>query len=366
MALVIGSLDRGGAERTLAELAKAFVDVGDVVTLVTIAGERGDDIALDPRVERVALGLDHRSSGLPSALLWSARRVWSLRRWLRRERPDAVLSFIDTTNLLTLLAARPTRIPVVVSERVDPRYHPVPALWSWLRRRLYPRAAGVVVQTEAVRPWAETLNRRVHVIPNFPLVGEAPTEPPTSPPLRVVGMGRLVAQKGFDLLVGAFARCALDHPDWVLDLYGDGPERNDLEALAAGLGVGQRVTLHGRTDDPEGVLARAALFVLSSRYEGFPNVLVEAMALGTPVVTTDCPSGPSLIVRHGVDGLVVPPEDRDALAGALDLVMGDHDLRMALAARAPDVKERYPRPAIVRQWHELLRKAAAGTEGRGR
>jgi glycosyltransferase involved in cell wall biosynthesis len=264
---------------------------------------------------------------------------------------------------------------VVVSERIDPTQYPLPPFWSALRRVFYPKAKAVVVQTPVVRRWAEGFLRAdsVHVIPNpvmAPSIApEQVRELPSALELRqarrrVLAVGRLHAQKGFDLLIRAFAACRAEHPDWDLVILGEGQERANLESLAAELGVSSAVSLPGRVACPVTVMHRSDLFVLSSRYEGFPNVLLEAMAAGLPVIAADCPSGPSHIVRDGVDGLLVPPEDVDALARAMGALMGDPKRREALRARAGEVTERFAVDRIMAGWGQLLRSVVATTQGR--
>jgi len=168
-------------------------------------------------------------------------------------------------------------------------------------------------------------------------------------------MGRLVEQKGFDILVEAFSRCATKHSDWSLVILGEGPQRTRLEAAAAELGIGDRVHLVGQVREPDTILKGADLFVLSSRYEGFPNALVEAMACELPVVSTDCSSGgPRDIIRDGVDGILVPPRDVEALASAMDRLMADQDGRQRLGKSAAEVVERFSTTRVMKVWDDLL------------
>jgi glycosyltransferase involved in cell wall biosynthesis len=167
----------------------------------------------------------------------------------------------------------------------------------------------------------------------------------------------LQPEKGHERLLQAFATLAPRHPTWTLTIYGEGPERPRLEAAIATLGLGERVFLPGATTEPFARLAEADLFVLSSTYEGFPNALCEAMAVGLPVVSFDCPSGPAELITHSVDGLLVPPGDVGGLAAALDRLMGAPTERAQLGARAREVRERLTLPAILAMWDDVLQPA---------
>lgn len=293
-------------------------------------------------------------------------RARRLRHALAREEPDAVISFIAETNVLVLLASVGLPFPVIVSERVDPGYHRIPTPWSVLRSLLYPRAAAVVVQgARILESLPPAVRRRARVIPNPVAPPDAGANPDASRGAdapgrrkRIVGLGRLARQKGFDLLVRAFAKVAPRFPDWELVIWGEGTERSALEALARSFDLAERVALPGLTRDPFREYAAAELFVLPSRYEGFPNALAEAMACGRPVIAADCRSGPAEIVRHGIDGLLVPPDDVKALADALTRLMGDAALRARLARNAVDVTRRFGVERIVGQWDDLLQEVS--------
>jgi glycosyltransferase involved in cell wall biosynthesis len=354
--LAISSLGAGGAERVMTTMANYWATGGWDVTLATLTGaDAAPFYPLDRRVRLRPLGLARPSRGALHGALQNLWRVGVLRGAVRRARPDVVLSFTPRTNVLVLLAAFGLRVPVVVSERVDPRHHAAPnRVWDRLRRLLYARAAAVVMQTAGLRDYFGP-RARTRVVPN-PVSAPAAAGPPAREPV-VVGMGRLDPQKGFDLLLEAFARVAPRHPDWSLEVWGEGQERPRLQALADELGPAGRVRLPGVTRRPEELLRRAGVFVLSSRYEGFPNVLCEAMACGAPVLAADCPSGPADIVQDGVDGLLVPAGDAAALAAGLDRLLADPGLRGRLGAESPDVLRRFSLDRVMAAWEEVLREA---------
>jgi glycosyltransferase involved in cell wall biosynthesis len=170
----------------------------------------------------------------------------------------------------------------------------------------------------------------------------------------VVAAGRLTGQKGFDLLIRAWASVVESAPEWKLRIYGGGPLRGELERLVTSLGLSSSVSLMGATKQMGEELARGSLFALSSRFEGFGMVLVEAMSKGLPVVSFDCPRGPSEIVSDGVDGLLVPAEDVDGLARALVSLMGDEARRRSFGAAALQKSRRYSAEEIGARWDELL------------
>jgi glycosyltransferase involved in cell wall biosynthesis len=164
----------------------------------------------------------------------------------------------------------------------------------------------------------------------------------------------MVRQKGFDLLLQAFALCLERHPSWTLSLFGEGTEHQQLCALAGRLGLERQVRFEPVTSEPEKVMRESDLFVLSSRYEGFPMVLLEAMASGLPVISFDCLSGPREIIRDEIDGILVPPEDVKALAAAMDRLMGDNEERRRLGARAVEITQRFGLSQVTAMWRSVF------------
>jgi N-acetylgalactosamine-N,N'-diacetylbacillosaminyl-diphospho-undecaprenol 4-alpha-N-acetylgalactosaminyltransferase len=367
---VINSLAGGGAERVMA-------------TLLRYSGDRRDRFAmslalLDNQPSAYAppdwLPVHHLDAG--GGLAQSARR---LRGLVRAQRPDLVLSFLTRSNVAACLATAGTGIPFAISERVNTSAHLPRSLSGRVSRQLvrltYPRARRVIAVSEGV---AEDLCRnfgvagaRIRVLANpvdDDLIRARANEPVASPvdAPYVVAMGRLVPNKNFALLIDAFADAAVPGK---LVILGEGPERAALEHRIADRDLGGRVLLPGFLDNPFPLIAAADCYALPSNAEGFPNGLVEAMALGLPVISTDCPSGPSEILgerprggRSGLDcaahGLLVPCDDRGALAEGLRRFQ-DRDLRQRYAHAARIRADAFSVTASVDRYWEVIGDALA-------
>jgi GalNAc-alpha-(1->4)-GalNAc-alpha-(1->3)-diNAcBac-PP-undecaprenol alpha-1,4-N-acetyl-D-galactosaminyltransferase len=359
--LIISSLSSGGAERVITTMANYWARKGWQITLLTMDdGSEPPFYDLHSAITHHSLDVASVSNSPFQGCVNNIRRLKMLRRAIRASAPQVVISFMDRTNVLVLASVLGIPIPVVVSERINPRHYAIGQVWMLLRRLLYPHAARLVVQTDDVLSYfSARVQERTCVIPNpvLPLAESAPQELLSDKPCEqktILAMGRLAEQKGFDLLLQAFAHVAPAHPDWSLEIWGDGLQRQSLERLIEKVGLVGRARLPGRTKQPFDIMRQADLFVMSSRYEGFPNTLCEAMACGLPVVSFDCPSGPRAIVRNGVDGVLVPGGDVKALAEMMDSLMSNAGERQQLASRATEVLVRFGLPKVMEMWEELI------------
>jgi len=233
-----------------------------------------------------------------------------------------------------------------------------------LRRVLYPTAACVVVLSQRVYRWLpRSIRVRACVIPNPVALPDGDVENEEDIPCngypKIISVGSLYPIKGHDLLIEAFARLSGRHPEWRLVILGEGPERSALENQIEASGLSGRVALIGATRDVRTHLLHADLFVLPSRVEGFPNALTEAMVSGLPVVATDCGGAVDEIVRHGENGILVPCEDVDALAAAMDLLMSNPDERARLASRASEVLARYSFDHVLGLWEKVISRSVS-------
>ena len=366
IALVISSLGGGGAERVLSTLANAWIREGVDVTLITLASRSADTYLLEPTIERIELNLVSPSPNAFVALARTIVRIHRLRAALLSCAPDVVISFMTTTNMLTILSCRGLPPPVLVAERSFLSKTPPRGIWRLLYRPLYRLAAAVISQTKRGAADLEArLNRPVVVIHNplIPADLDFVRNPANSGETRhlnkegtrwVLAAGRLSVEKGFDLLIAAFSRVAAKHPEWNLIILGEGPERSFIAAQIAQFELTGRILLPGFSTAPQAIMRQADLFVLSSRYEGMPNALMEAMSVGCPCISFDCETGPAELIEHGVNGWLVPPEDVSGLEMALEVLMRDPDLRKRLGAKAQGIKEQYSVDNILEQWNSLI------------
>lgn len=345
IALYLPSLVGGGAEQISVTLANGFAERGFAVDLVLAeaSGPYLKDVSSAVRI--VDLGAKRVLFSLPALI-----------RYLRRERPRAMLSGLHHANVVAVWAARWARTPTVLAVvehntlTASSAYkrRRIPSM-PWLMRRAYPRADAVVAVSKGV---ADDLaaaiglpRERVHVIYN-PIVTDElltmsrqrvdhPWCAAGAPPV-ILAVGRLTEQKDFPTLIHAYARLR-QRRSARLVILGEGEARDELEDLIAHLGLAEDVYLPGFVDNPFSWMRRARLFALSSRWEGLPSVLIQAMACGTQVVSTDCPSGPAEILEDGRWGRLVPVDDAEALAAAMDAALDeDEDVHAAVEIRARD------------------------------
>ena len=351
--LVTGGLEGGGAERILSEMANYWAQKGWQVMLATWSGpETPDFYSLVPSVARVWLDVNSSNDSALAKICSNVNRVLKLRRLLRTSRPIAVLSFIDVSNVLTILAAVGLGMRVVVSERTNPGLNlRIARFWRALRRACYWAADNVIAQTEDAAQWLEKKCRvTAVVIPNSLRV--LPRVVCEREPL-IVAAGRLSKEKGFDLLLLAFARISPAFPDWRLVILGEGAERDALLDLIKRLDLEDRAALAGQVEDIEIWMARASILVHPSRREGFPNVVLEAMGMSTAVICARCP-GISELVQDGVNGRLVPVGDLEALMEAMCELMRNPAQRARLGREAAKVRSTYDQSLIMQRWEHCL------------
>jgi len=360
--LLTSSMSSGGAERVASTLANAWSVRGNNVTLMPTFSGRGECFyKLSPDVHLIYLADFVSSRG--RTWVNQINRLRALRRFIATERPDVIVSFLSNVNVAAIIASVGLGIPVIVCEHTDTFAYPVPRLLGLACKFTYPLADTLLVLTDGIANKYVSHGLflpRICVMPN-PIFEQLMTvvhhDSHDGATKRLLGVGRLDNGKQFSVLIRVFANLANRHSRWSLRILGEGPLRAHLQQQIADLGLESRIELPGIVSAIENELVEADIFALTSRYEGFPMVLLEAMAVGLPCVSFDCPSGPREMSMNGQVALLVPLNDEQALEFALERLMLDDNLRQTLGSQArSSVLERYSLDKILEQWELLFQE----------
>ncbi|AMR79523.1 glycosyltransferase family 4 protein [Cupriavidus nantongensis] len=356
IAFLLNGLDNaGGTERVAANLAAALVNEQYRVTLVS-PYPCESFLAIDPNVEIRHLGMARIPSNTFARVKWFFQSVARLRRWLKQNRPQVVFSMFFNQSIALALAGHRLPIKRIACEHIYYHYHN--AVRRTMRRFIYPRLDGLVVLTERDAAIYRNFLQCVEVIPNFVEIQPADVvELPRSNTLLAVG--RFSDQKGFDLLLEAYYSYTVKVAEaWSLTIVGDGPLRQQIEARARDMGVLDKIRFTGMQRNVEDFFREAGIFVLSSRFEAFPMVLLEALGSGLPVISFDCPTGPREILADGQAGMLVTAEDSNALADGMVRLTADAGLRHRLAHAGYDRVQSFSRAKILGAWRKLIATTA--------
>lgn len=367
IAFHLNCLEQGGAERVVTNLANQFAENGYQVIIATEwYGE--NEFQTDARVKRVHVGLregDEKKHRLIQFLL----RIQYLRKFLKEEKPDILIPFARKALYRGLIAAYFCKIPVLISIRTDPAGHYEEKSDKIQIPLLFPRADGCVFQTEGAREFfAPRLqkNSRIILNPINPKYIGVPL--PKKRNKTVVQSGRLVDFKNQPMLIRAFVEVHKKHPDYDLKIYGgdsfDGT-KEILETLIAENQAQDYIHLMGASDSLEKDLVDAALFAFTSDWEGLPNALMEAMALGLPIVATDCPcGGPRTIMTNEVDGLLVPIKNQKAVEEGINRLIENPELAERLGREAGKIAGKANGAAVFAQWKDYIEELCAAYESK--
>jgi glycosyltransferase involved in cell wall biosynthesis len=353
--LIISSLRSGGAERVLSELANYWVSNSHQVSLITIDEKASDFYDIDPSIQRHAMNLSFESNGLFAGILANVKRIITIRKIVQAQKPDVVLSFMDSTNILCCISLVGTKIPLFVSERIDPFERKISLIRTLIRPYLYRNfAKKVVVQTLAVEVKCQSnwSISNIKVISNPISTHHYFSAMPRDK--IILSVARLYPQKRHENLIRAFHKTNYKCGQWKLIICGDGPLKQDLIGLVNKLELSEYVLFTGSIKNISEYFNLASIFCLSSSYEGFPNALLEALSMGCACISTDCKSGPREILEDGRLGILVPVDDVEAMAEALRRLMQSPELREQFGSHADYVREYYHLDKISRQWLNLF------------
>lgn len=364
---VIDSLvEAGGAERAFCILANELANRGHEITILTLFQDP-DFYPLDSRIHRCYLNnisdknATTRSRSICSIFKRNFDRLKNLRKIIIDSQSKIIISFMDYCNSLCPIAALGLPIKIIGSEQNNPRFLNVSKLANWARRLIYRRLNLLVCCSHGVKEEFSWLPHHKKTVIYNPLTPSSPPYPRPSmmePSKKwILATGRLNEQKGFARLIKIFATLANDFSEWQLLILGEGEQRQLLETLIRNFKLENRVFLPGRVKDIFAYYHASDFFVLSSYHEGFGNVLIEAMSSGLPVISFDCPSGPSEIIRDEKDGgLLISNNDTHAFAVAMQRFMSDDRERKLFAARAIKSSQRFEMKSITTEWEHLINK----------
>ena len=363
VAFHLNTLCHGGAERVVSNLANQFAAEGYTVYVAT-EWYSEEEFPLDPRVIRVHVGLreqDEHKGRITKFLL----RIRYLKEFMMQYHPDVLCAFAHKALFRALMAEKGTGVPVVVCVRIDPVGNYESLRDKIQIRWLLPKAAGAVFQTEDQRrffkPYLQD-NSTIIVNPVAPKYLNVPK--PAHRDKSVVHSARLADFKNQAMLCRAFVKVHERHPDYVLKIYGPDSEDGTLQILQKIIkenNAGDWILLMGGSDSLEQQLPHGAVYAYSSDYEGMPNSLIEAMCLGLPCVSTDCPcGGPAMLIQNEVNGLLVPVGDENAMADAICRLIEDRPFAERLGDNARKIGEIVSVDNIYRQWRDYLEKVTRG------
>lgn len=352
--LVISSLNAGGAERVLSNLANYWAAQENQVTLITLESPQVEPFyLLDPQINLIRLGLFSKAKTSLGRVFEIARRLIIIRKNIKKLSPDVVISFVDIMNITTLISCLGLPFPIIVSERTHPRYYAIPAFYNKLRRLFYPRARKVIIQTQSAADYFVNLNN-ISIIPNSVHATSITTQ--SHPKVdNIISVGRLVVSKSFEALIYAFSKITKFYPELTLTIYGEGPERCNLTRLISKHNLENKVFLPGAVKNVQEKFVKADLFVFPSRFEGFPNALCEAMAVGLPVIASDC-SGNIDVIDDGVNGRLFPVGDVDRLVELIRELLEDSEQRQRLAAEARKITDQFSESKIYQMWNNIIQE----------
>ena len=375
---VTSTLTSGGSERVMSLLANQLAKCGHSVEIVNL----NQHVVFYPIDEQVKLLFTEDEVGCSIV-----KKMFWLRKHVKVEKPDVVVPFMEAVYCVTLLALIGLKVPVISSERIDPRYSPY--FRNILRRIFLPLTTHLVVQTKDIKAfYPKFIQKKTSIIynPISETVFHLQEEPKQDV---IINVGKLDEQKNQQLLIKAFAKVADDFPEWKLVIYGEGPERAKLEKLIASLNdndsylntkvteelmvngdrlmvnddrlmvnddrlkISSRILLPGRSEKVIEEMNRAKVFAFSSDYEGMSNAIMEAVCVGLPIVTTNV-SGAAELVKDGEGGFVVPIRDEKKLSEALRKLLSDEKLRAKMAKHNKATARQFKLDRIVDQWENLL------------
>lgn len=352
IAFFIEHISNGGAERVITNLSNIFSEHGHECVMITTL-RRDDEYFLSSKVRRYVT----QPNGYTNSRFGGFKRLHYLRNILKSEKPEYLVSFLNSALYHGVLTTRFLPVKSIISVRNDPNFDYQTLLSRILAKTILPFSEGAVFQTEDAQKWFPKKLRNKSTIIYNP-IAKAFYETEHQPSEKsFVAVGRLSQQKNFKLLIDAFSKLNETNPDWILKIYGDGELYEELGNQITELDLENKVFLCGRSTDVAKDISAASIFVMSSDFEGAPNALMEAMAVGMPVISTDCPcGGPRMLINVGVDGELVEVGNKDHMVDMMLLLAKNEELRKTLAKGARQKASLFTEESVYQKWYKYLKQ----------
>ncbi|UMZ34202.1 glycosyltransferase family 4 protein [Priestia megaterium] len=347
--IVTNSLSLGGAERISLLLAEWLHSKNVEVALITLNKDREKGYKLPKGINRIPINENSGNSKM--------RIISDLRKCLKEYKPSVVLVMGVPLCIYVIPALIGLKMPVIVSERNDPSHFAGKSSTKFISRKLMKYADGYVFQTQGAQEYySKSIQEKSTIIPNPLMIENMPRPYIGEKKKKIVTVGRLVPQKNHELLIRAFKEIKDTYSDYTLSIYGNGKDYHKLKDLIMELGMESSVILEGTRENIFDEIIDSEMFVLSSDFEGMPNALIEAMALGLPVISTACPSGgPAALINHMKNGLLTPIRDKEKLTEAIKLLIEDENLSNSLAKNAVKIRKELNQERICKMWLNYFR-----------
>lgn len=353
--ICINQLSKGGAERVVANLSNYLCNNNEVTIISLDKKDIGYDINDKVDIKFIDNGKDNK-------LLKNVKRIIKLKKIYKKEKADVILTFLPESSFFTLMLKSSIKSKVIVSVRNDPKIEYKSIIYKILMKILYPRADGYVFQTEDAKNYFnKKIKSKSKVIfnslnPEFivePYMGEREKT--------IVSVGRLSEQKNHELLIYAFNKIHKEYPEYKLIIYGEGHLRSKYEQLIKKLNLEKYITLPGVIEDIKSKIYKSGIFVLSSNYEGMPNVLMEALSMGIPCISTDCPcGGPKSLINDGENGILVEVQNENMLADKIKTIINDSTFAKKISLNNIEMRKKFNPKIINKEWEKYILNVIRG------
>jgi GalNAc-alpha-(1->4)-GalNAc-alpha-(1->3)-diNAcBac-PP-undecaprenol alpha-1,4-N-acetyl-D-galactosaminyltransferase len=355
--LVISKMSNsGGTERVMSVFSNELTKRGHKVSIITVSDAKpGSFFTLDPGIVLNKYKILGKFQNPLFKLLYFPISILKIRKAILSTKPDLVVSYVDILNVMTILSLTGSNIPVIATEHFSPGIRKIGSIWDYLRIITYKRAKAITVLTPEDKDYfPDHLKDNIHIMPNPVSRPQNIKTEYSELAYNVIAVGRLVVEKGFDILIKAFESVSKEYPELKLNIYGSGPEFYNLSELIDSLNIDGQAFINDPVSDILEKMISADIFIHPARLEPFGMVIIEAMSAGVPVIATDCPNGPKNIITHMTDGILVKNGSVQEISDSIKLLLTDEELRKKLGENAKKITEKLSVENFINKWEELI------------